>query len=246
MIPKGLHAAIGLLTTIPTRGETDARLGLPYFSVIGSLLGGVMAASVWAMGHKLGWHLGAAVLAVGLMTLLTGALHLDGLADSADACGVQCLEEKLRVMKDPHVGTFGVVAIGLALLFKVASLQALSSQGLWLWALLPCTLSRAAQVIALLALPNLRAAGKARLFSDSVKPWHALVATLWAVGMTVAILRWDTLVLIPATALVLGLILHRIFKIFGGVTGDLVGAVSEMTEAWVWGCLAVMALSAEA
>ena len=237
---KGLQAAVGLLTTVPVPVGIDPCCGIPWFPMLGTALGGVVALVMYGCGTLLGWHTGGAVLAVGVMVVLTGALHVDGLADAADSCGVRGIEEKLRVMRDPHVGSFGVAAIVLTTLFKMVSIQTLSQQAFILWMILPCALSRAAQVLTLVTLPYIREAGKGKVFSDAVRPVHAVFAVLWCIGLGWWLMNGVVVWVLAGVGLVLAALLLAIKRVYGGITGDLIGAVSELTECATWGLLVLI------
>lgn len=240
---RGLQAAVGLLTTIPVPDAIDPRLGIPFFPVLGTALGGIVALVAYACGGVMGWPMGGAVLAVLVMTLLTGALHVDGLADAADACGVYGVPEKLRVMRDPHVGSFGVAAIVLTLFFKIASIQALIQHASFWWMVLPLAMSRTAQVLTLAALPYIRDAGKGKLFADATRPHHAVMAVLWTVVLGWVLMQVLSLWVLAGVSLVLVALLLAIKRVYGGITGDLIGAVSELTECAAWGLLVLVGSS---
>lgn len=240
---QGLQAAMGLLTTIPVAAGDDPRRGIPYFPVVGTLLGGMVALVAYLCGAVLGWHTGGAVLAVGLMTVLTGALHLDGLADSADACGVHSIADKLRVMKDPHVGSFGVAAIVLSILFKVVAIHTLSIQSCFMWMILPCALSRAAQVLTLVSLPYIREAGKGKVFSEGARSGHAVIALLWSVALAWYLMAMNSLWVLSGVGLVLAAMFLSMKRVYGGITGDLIGAVSEISECVTWGLLVLVCVA---
>ena len=130
--------ALGFLTTLPVRATPYAPDGLgkaaAWFPLVGLLLGLLLAAlhaaALWLFGP-----LPAAVLLVAVWAGLTGGLHLDGLADCCDGLLAPVnRERRLEIMRDPRVGSFGVIGLVLALLAKTAAVYALSSAppvGLW-------------------------------------------------------------------------------------------------------------------
>lgn len=122
-------AAIMMLTRLPI-----ASFKLPadwlarsakYFPLVGVLVGGIAAASL-VVGTALWPAPIPALLAVATALLVTGALHEDGLADTADSAGAHGREAKLAVMKDPRLGSFGVLTLGITLALKVAALSFMS------------------------------------------------------------------------------------------------------------------------
>jgi adenosylcobinamide-GDP ribazoletransferase len=126
----GLRAAFTFLTRLPMGpldpGEAaDLRAAAVWFPVVGLAVGGVCAGLRVAAGTVLP-AAPSTVIALGGVVLLTGGLHEDGLADAADALGAHVdRARRLEILRDPRIGTFGGLALGLALLFSYASLAAL-------------------------------------------------------------------------------------------------------------------------
>lgn len=120
--------ALGFLTRVPVgrRGRADLGAGAWAFPLVGALVGLVVGA-VGVGGSLVLPVLVAAALAVAAEVLLTGALHLDGLADCADGCGGRDRAARLRIMKDHAVGVYGTTAVVLDLLTKTALVHALVS-----------------------------------------------------------------------------------------------------------------------
>lgn len=234
MIGRSLITAIRTLTVLPIRGRDAEPMAdaLYVFPLVGLLIGGLVTLAAWVVGGFLGWPLGAAVLAVLLATWVTGGLHLDGLSDTVDAnAGGQSRERRLEIMKDPHVGAFGVMAIVLALLIKTAAITQLTLAAQWAWIPAPFVLSRLVQVLLAVTLPYARAeGGKAEVFVKNARTAHFVVASLLALGLTLALMRfWGAPVFI--VAFILGYGLARWMKrAYGGVTGDLLGMASECLE----------------
>jgi adenosylcobinamide-GDP ribazoletransferase len=164
--------------------------------------------------------------------LLTRGFHLDGLADAADALGSLAPRERmLAIMKDSAVGAFGVLALVLTLGAKWIAVARLVESGTGVWIVAAYVVSRAAQVELAVVLPYARAeGGTARAFVRDARGVHRLVA--WTLAFLMI-----TLVCGPAGVAVLvgGWLLARalgwrFMKMLGGVTGDLLGATSEIVE----------------
>jgi len=230
---RGLLVAIGFLTRIPVPhavfGDADARArSLPWYPLVGVLIGALLYLLAWAI-H--GWPplLSAAVI-LAAWVALTGALHLDGLADSADAWvgGIGDRARTLAIMKDPNCGPMGVVALVLALLLKFA---ALASAPAWPGLLLAPLLARAALVAAFLFVPYVRAGGLGEGLAGSSRTINLVVLMLVAAGSACAGRRGiaSLLVAIALFALWRRACLRRL----GGMTGDTCGALAELTEAAV-------------
>lgn len=121
-------AAIQMLTRIPVPPvafqEDWLARSAKYFPIVGLLVGGLSGAVLWAAALLWTGPI-PALLAVAAGLLLTGALHEDGLADTVDGFGGRSREARLAIMKDPRLGTFGALALGLSLALKAAALAAM-------------------------------------------------------------------------------------------------------------------------
>lgn len=231
-----LRVAVGCLTIVPLgpRGRVlDRDLGgsFVWFPLVGLGIGWCLvfvyqAASQWAV------PLAAAALTVTALVILTGALHLDGLADVCDAlAGGRTVDDRLRIMKDPHVGAIAVVGLICVVLLKVTLIASVSSaEVLRALVVMPC-LGRYAMVALGTTLPSARAGGGtagpfvahgtrtalagATLVAGVVLAVACGGAGWWvagAAGLAIVLLRWAAL--------------HW----FGGVTGDILGAAGEVVE----------------
>ncbi len=235
LIPPGLVTALRTLTIIPVSGdESDNRAdALSWFPVAGALIGLVLwLVSMLGGGVKLPFLMSAVVLAVG--TLLTRSLHLDGLADWADAFwGGWTPERRLEIMKDSSLGTHGTLALILVLLAKWSAVAVLLEHSAQVWIILACIISRTAQVDAAVNFPYARPEGGTGAdFVNRAADCHREHAFLIAFFFTIVL---GVLTLRPLFISIATLIVGRFFcrscmRSFGGVTGDTLGAVSELTE----------------
>ncbi|GAB3334918.1 adenosylcobinamide-GDP ribazoletransferase [Marilutibacter aestuarii] len=252
---RGLWVAIGFLTRIPVPASAFAApdgqaRSLPWYPLVGVGLGvllSLLAACLPASMPQL-----AASLVLLAWVGLTGGLHLDGLADSADAWigGLGDRARTLAIMKDPRSGPAGVVALVLVLLLKFAALSSLlalpsgsvcfavGSLGL----LLAPWLARAALAAALLAVPYVRDGGIGQALPRASRPachlalsLTVLACLLPALGLPGVPVAWlmPTLVALLAAAAITGLWLRACLARIGGITGDTCGALAEMVEAGV-------------
>jgi adenosylcobinamide-GDP ribazoletransferase len=223
---RGALAAVAFLTRapIPARfalvGE-DVRRGAAYFPLVGAAVGAGAGRLADRAGPELGL-LGA--------TLLTGALHLDALADLADATGAHTRERALEIMKDPRLGAFGVTAITLDLLVKTAALTALTEQGRAVrGGAAAGALSRAVPVVLAAGLPAARAEGSgATLARCSGR--RATAAAGLSLGCAVVAVRAEGVRLAAVAAVMTAVAGPLLRRWLGGVTGDAVGAALELTE----------------
>ncbi len=232
---RGAAAALAFLTRIPMSrrlaldGGDIARAG-PAFPLVGAGLGAVVGGIAVSLATLLS-PLIAAGLALAIGTLLTGALHLDALADSADALGARSRERALEIMRDHAIGAYGAIALALDVLIKAAAIAALARDGDVLpFVIAAGALSRAVPVPLAAALPYARP-GEGLARSLAMGAW-ARAAAAAAIATLIAVLAtgFDGLVL-TACAAVLAVSLGAAFaRWLGGVTGDTLGAAVELSE----------------
>lgn len=205
-------------------------LSVPWYPAIGLLLGLLIALAGTALAPVDPGV--AAALVLILWVWSTGALHLDGLADSADAWvgGLASRERTLEIMKDPRSGPAAVTAIGLVLIAKWAGLQALiASNSAGVLILIPL-LARAQLPLLMLTTPYARARGMASEQVARLPRRAAWAATLIAGIVCILLAGWIGLALCAMTLLVLGLSRRTMMSRIAGFTGDTAGALVEITE----------------
>jgi adenosylcobinamide-GDP ribazoletransferase len=239
---SALRAALMLLTRLPVgRGPLSPaalRWGPALFPVAGAVVGAA-GACVLALARPRAGGWVAAALALAATILLTGALHEDGLADSADALGGAPAGDRARlfaILKDPRHGTFGVLALGLSLLTRAAALErldALAPAAL----LLAAILSRGALVWLMAWLPYVTPAELARNAAAARAGPAQLVAAAAATAVlaaTLPALGWLGATAVvraaAAAAVVTALCGWRFRARAGGITGDLLGASQQLSE----------------
>lgn len=166
------------------------------------------------------------------LAILTGGLHLDGLADVADAmAGGADAKSRLRIMKDSAVGPMGVVAVTGAILLKYAALRGLPGEGRWSALLLAPTFARAAMAYLIVSLPYARSeGGTGSAFAEAADSGHGYTAVGWALAASLVFgLLGGILVGVVAGAVTL-LAKRVLEKKMGGGTGDGYGAAGEVVE----------------
>ncbi|MHB1619725.1 MAG: adenosylcobinamide-GDP ribazoletransferase [Sulfuricella sp.] len=240
---KALLLALQFLTCIPValRFEPQpadwGRSALAY-PLIGFLIGLLLAGLQQLVGHA--DPLLQAALLTAAWALVTGGLHLDGLADSADAWvgGHGDRERTLAIMKDPRSGPAAVSTLMLALLLKFAALAALVKAGAWPALLLAPVLGRSALVALLLSTPYVRPGGMGSAISAHLpRAAAALALLLVAAG---GLLAGKAGALALAVAVAAWWVLRWIMmRRLGGMTGDTLGAAVELTEVAVLVALAL-------
>ncbi len=230
---NGFFLALQFLTTLPVPYEVHFNdraqaVSLIYYPLVGLLIGSLLWLITLLPGHEV---LKAALLVV-FWVAVTGALHLDGLADVADAWagGLGDRDRTLEIMKDPASGPMGVSAIGVVVLLKFAALlELLQSEIIWL-VLLPPVLGRAAVLVMLLTTRYVREGGIATAMERHL-PVRAVRVVLSLVAVSIVLLPGYAPL---AVAVMLALLLTGLRRAFvqrlGGITGDVLGAVVVITE----------------
>ena len=198
-----------------------------FYPLVGLVLGGVGSA-VWSISSSLPPELAAALVWIAL-TFATGALHEDGLADAADALGSQkAAPDRLRVMKDSRIGTYGTVAL---ILLYLVRWQALARSVAPVAALVASmTLSRAA-VVGLAAIAGPAGQGTGGAFARAVTGKHA-IGTALITALLAAPWYSRPLLAAAAACLFAAIIAEPYFRArLGGVTGDCLGSLAVVSEA---------------
>jgi adenosylcobinamide-GDP ribazoletransferase len=239
---RGFGTALRTLTAIPWpwRGSEGFSSSLPWFPAIGFILGMALYVLVllWRALPVQPWPMGCALMVVAAEIGLTRGLHLDGLADWADSIGgFNQRERRLEIMKDFRLGAFGAVGLAVALMAKWVALVRILSTGSAVWIVLILIVSRAMMVELATTLPYARSGeGMARAFVKGASSGHRAVSHALCV---VACLFFGPhgLACYAAAWTMTGLFKARCRRVFGGITGDLLGTANEMVEiGLLWLC----------
>lgn len=230
-----LRAALGLLTRLPLpyAAATPRGAAAAWAYPVAGMVIGAMAGMVAALSLFLGLTPAvAAALTLAAQAMLTGAMHEDGLADSADGLwGGWDKTRRLEIMKDSHIGSYGVLALILVTLARWSALTALLATGSHFGAIIAvATLSRAPMAVLMAWLPNARSAGLSLLVG---RPTAKTAGSAAAIAIVICILLtgWQAFGMVlfaGSVSLCLGLIARA--KI-GGQTGDILGASQQLAEA---------------
>ncbi len=223
---KGFALALSMLTTLPFFKVHDFYKGINgyavmFYPLVGFILGSILyGTSLLLEPYVPHFHLGVILFA--LWVMLTGALHLDGFADTVDGLFVP-KEKSLEVMKDPHNGGMGMLFGGTFLLLKASSLMALES-----YALLPLVLllPRLMVVFVIHFFPYV-SGGMSSLAKEELKLQQVAIALLYSLLFIFLYKAWFLFV----GAFFIMFLSKRFFiKRYGGFTGDIYGFTIEVTE----------------
>ena len=232
---RGLAAALAFLTRVPVGPSllldaADVARGAAFFPLVGAGVGAVVGGVAAGLRGSLTAPL-AAVLGLAAGAALTGALHLDALADTADAAGATTRERALEIMRDHSIGSYGAVALVLDLGAKGVALATLAARGhVFVFAVCAACAARVAPVLLSAVLPYARAgAGLGRALAQT--GWlRCAVALAFAAAICVGVKGADGAILL-AVAVALALVAIPLARAWlGGVTGDLLGASAELAE----------------
>lgn len=228
----GLLTAIGTLTIIPVPQAKYPNFGkaVLFFPLVGLGIGMVLLGVIrlWGFlfaGVKI--ELSAAIL-VGISSLITGGIHLDGLGDFLDSLAGKDKKRRLEIMKDKYMGAYGTIGIGLCLLLKYVGIKGLI-EGNSTFIILPFLTSRTCLSYLSSNLPYARDDGTGKPFVEGSRPVFGWLAFLCA-GIISFIFGPKGLAIV-VLGLFLSLCLRMYFlRMYGGITGDLLGATNEMME----------------
>jgi adenosylcobinamide-GDP ribazoletransferase len=236
-LANALRLAFAFLTVLPfpvreaAFAEADLAASRYAFPVVGLAIGLVLAGLSESMARLAVPPLLASFLLLAASVALTGALHLDGLADTFDGLFLGGgPERRLAAMRDPHVGSFGVAALVLILLGKFSALSGLTGHSRSLAILAAAAISRTSILVSAGVAPYARPEGTGRILVAATTPRDALRA-----AVAICVLG---VIVFPRSGLAIGMMdvglawgLSRLaLRRLGGITGDVLGALVELGE----------------
>lgn len=230
----GVFGAAQFLTRVPIRlrAAPDLARSVPWFPVVGAVIGMLVGGIAVGMMEVVPPGVAAAV-AVLFGLLLTGAFHEDGLADTADAMGGWTPERRREILKDSRHGSYGVAAMCGTIVLRIACVAALSPAAAFGALVAAHTLGRGAAVGVMGVASPVPEPGLGADFARSLTPSRAAIGSISAVAIAAAATGWWVVPLaagVVAGAVVVSLLARRAF---GGVSGDILGAVEQVGECLV-------------
>lgn len=244
---RSIALAFAMFSRLPLRSpdwsEENRRYALTALPLVGLVVGGM---SLLWQALAITLDFGPLLRAVGLALLpllIAGGLHMDGLADVADALSSHATPQRKReILKDPHTGAFAIIAI-VAYMLLYTALAAELPVLTWLPLLLPIPmLSRAMAAVAVTAFPSSGQGGLADAFRASAQRSAVVISLVWALISVILLLLWGGLIgaAMALAALITLLLTRRMaIKQFNGFSGDLAGYLIQMSEiamlaAWIF------------
>ena len=228
---RNLISALQFITILPlgkAKSFNPPKM-VPYFPLVGILLG-LMVAGFDAIAVRFWAPPVVALLDIILLAVLTGAFHIDGLGDTADGLfGPHPRDKALEIMKDSRIGTMGLVAILFGLAIKWGGIASLSYNRSILLIIVPAY-ARAGILFGMRFLSYGRPDGTGKPFFHKKLSWMHFWGLFLPIGLSL-LLGLKAIWLNLAFAIILGSILFFYKKRMGCITGDMLGAMTELTEA---------------
>ena len=233
---KAFFAALQFLTVIPLPqalllDEKSLGKSVPFFPLVGLFIGVLAAAADLLFGYALP-SFAATCLTVLVLIAITGGLHMDGLADTADGFwSARTRDKMLVIMRDSRIGTMGVLAIFFVVSLKIAALIPIAApQRMGVLIIMPMA-GRTAIIIMMTALRYARTeGGLAAIFARKYSWWTPAGAIFLLLAAGGILGGWLGLAASVTAVVAAGLVTRYAYKKIGGFTGDTLGAVSEITE----------------
>ncbi len=217
--------------------EKDFGKSLLYFPVIGMGIGMVLSLSVLLLGFLPIEVRGALILIISIV--ITGGIHLDGFADTCDGFyGSNPKEKILEIMRDSRLGVMGAVGIVSLLLLKFTLIINIPYDILWKPLVMMMGFSRWSQVLACYKSGYARKEGKARFFIEYSAKRELFSGMVFCTAVFLSLMKLKGLVLLALSIFLISLFINYIKRRIHGMTGDTIGAVSEVSELLIlFGCL---------
>ena len=229
---RGFVAGISFLTRIPVGaavGERDIAASVAWFPVVGALVG-ALSGAVYLLASRAWPSLVASLLAIGSSIAITGAFHEDGLGDTADAFGAASTgRDPQPVLKDPRMGTFGVVALVLVIGVRVALVASLVPRAGALALIAAHSLARGVSAATVVSAPS-AGSGLGSSYASLAPKWRGVVAMVVAVIIATICIGIAAPVACVLAILAAWLQARWAERTLGGVSGDVLGTIEQTGE----------------
>lgn len=231
---KRFLIALQFLTVLPIKikseiAKEDFSRSLLYFPVVGMLIGLVLSGVALLCGVLPNPVVAVLILIISIV--ITGGIHLDGFADTCDGFyGPRPKEKILEIMRDSRVGTMGVVGVVCLLLLKFTLIVSIPQNVLWKTLITMTVFARWSQILACCTSDYAREEGKARYFVEYASKTELLVGSIFTVVLFLLLMKFKGVILLVLSSFPVLLFINYVKKKLGGMTGDTIGAISEIAE----------------
>ena len=237
--PVAPLGAVQFLTRVPIRlrSAPDLAACVPWFPVVGGLVGAVTGGLVAGLMEVVPATV-AAALGVIVGVMITGAFHEDGLADTADALGGFTPERRREILKDSRHGSYGVAAMCSTIVLRIVCIASLGPAAAFAGLVAAHTLGRGAAVAVMGTAPPVPATGLGADYTRGLSSSRIILGVLAALVITTITTGWWVTPLAGAAAIGAVAVAALARRAFGGVSGDILGAVEQVGE-----CLVLVVVS---
>lgn len=229
---RGFVAGVSFLTRFPVGGavgERDIAASVAWFPVVGALVG-LLSGAAYLLASKVWPPLVASLLAVGASIAVTGAFHEDGLGDTADAFGAASTgRDPQPVLKDPRMGTFGVVALVLVIGLRVALVGSLTPRAGSLAIVAAHALARGVSAATVVSAPS-AGGGLGSSYAALAPKWRGIVAVVVGLAIASICIGIAAPAALAVAAVAAWLEARSAERALGGVSGDVLGAIEQTAE----------------
>ncbi len=231
---KKFLIALQFLTTLPIKIRSEIKAkdfggSLAYFPIVGAFIGVLLVLILFVFNFLP--HLVTVILVLIGSIVVTGGIHLDGFADTCDGFyGRRSKEQILKIMRDSRIGVMGVIGLVSLLLLKFSLMLNIPQNILWKALIAMTVFSRWSQSLACYMSKYARKEGKAKYFIEYSTKREFLRAGLFTVALFLLLMKLKGIVLLSLSLLPIFLFINYAKRKIGGMTGDTIGATSEIAE----------------
>ncbi len=231
---KKFLIALQFLTILPIKIKSEIKnedfgKSLLYFPIVGMLIGILLTLTLYLFNFLPYLVLGVFILLVSFV--ITGGIHLDGFADTCDGFyGSKPKKKILEIMRDSRLGTMGVTGLICLLLLKFALIVNTPKDILWKILIMMTTFARLSQVFACYTCKYARQEGKAKYFMEYAAKKDVAIGVLFTLSLFLWLMQTKGAILFLALIPLIFLFINYIKKRINGMTGDTIGALSELAE----------------
>lgn len=231
---KKFFIALQFLTILPIKitsriKNADFGKSLIYFPVIGTLIGVFLTACLFLFSFLP--DIVISILILIILSIITGGIHLDGFADTCDGfCGSKSKERILEIMRDSRIGVMGVIGLVNLLILKFSLILSIPEQVLPKSLILMTTFSRWSQVLSCYTSRYARKEGKAKYFIEYDSKWEFLAGSIFTIVIFLFLMQLKGMIILVISTIVILLAINYVKNKIDGMTGDTIGAISEVAE----------------